>query len=164
MSSHFFGVIGVKHAPRFILFLASVTEAAALAAISRAGPKRWPVPLEHTKQHSKNRKYSRSKYHRLHFVNRRVALHERSSPRLQPVRRWSGCLLIGHEIRPWLSPSQTFLCPDFVEAMSLNHQPQLPPLHLMTNQKAWLVTYFNVHKIYIQAKKPVQVHFNDSLE
>lgn len=43
---HFFGVIGVKHAPCFILFLSGMTEAAALAAVSRAGPKRRPVPLE----------------------------------------------------------------------------------------------------------------------
>lgn len=35
--SHFFGVIGVEQAPGFILLLAGVTEAAALAAVSGTG-------------------------------------------------------------------------------------------------------------------------------
>ncbi len=63
------------------------------------------------------------------------ALHGRNSPRLQPARRRNGRLPIGREIRPWLSPSQTFLCPYFAEAMSLNHWPRFPP-HLMTNPQS----------------------------
>lgn len=51
--SHFLGIISMKHAPRFILFVASVTKATALATITRAGPERWPIPLEHMEQHSK---------------------------------------------------------------------------------------------------------------
>lgn len=63
------------------------------------------------------------------LTNRCVALHGRSSPRPQPVRRWSGSLPIGRESRPWLGPSQTFLCPGSVEATSRSHWPHLP-LHL----------------------------------
>lgn len=51
--SHFFGVVGVKHAPRLILLIAGVTEAAPLPAIARAGPKWRPVPLENRQQHSR---------------------------------------------------------------------------------------------------------------
>lgn len=69
MCSHFFGVIGMKHAPCFILFLTSVTKATALAAISWADPKRWPVPLEHTEQHSKTEATCGQQTIQVHFTD-----------------------------------------------------------------------------------------------
>lgn len=53
--SHFFGVIGVKHASSFILLVSGVAKATALAAVSWAGAERWPVPLERTGRHSQMR-------------------------------------------------------------------------------------------------------------
>lgn len=50
MCGHFFGVIGVEQAPGFILLLAGVTEAAALAAVSGTGSNGWPVSLEKMEQ------------------------------------------------------------------------------------------------------------------
>ena len=133
--SHFLGVIGVKHAPRCVLFLTSMTKATALAAISWAGPERWPVPLQ--QQNNTQYNTANAPFRRIPQTaskNERAALHGRSSPRLQPVRRWSGCLLIGRESPPWLSPSQTFLCLCSVEVTSRTHWPHLP-LHLLANQQ-----------------------------
>lgn len=50
VSGNFFAVIGVKHAPHFVLLFTSVTKATALAAVSGAGTKRWPVSLERNKK------------------------------------------------------------------------------------------------------------------
>jgi len=37
----------MQHASRFVLFLAGMAEAAALAAVCWAAPERGPVPLKH---------------------------------------------------------------------------------------------------------------------
>lgn len=50
MRGHFFGVVGVKHAPSFILFLAGMTEATALATVPGASSNRGPVSLEKMEQ------------------------------------------------------------------------------------------------------------------
>lgn len=50
MRGHFFGVVSVKHAPSFILFLAGMTKATALATVPGASSNRGPVSLEKTEQ------------------------------------------------------------------------------------------------------------------
>lgn len=50
MRGHFFGVVSVKHAPGFILFLAGMTEATALATVPGASSNRGPVSLEKMEQ------------------------------------------------------------------------------------------------------------------
>lgn len=128
--SHFFGVVSMKHASSFILFIAGMTEATALTSISWAGPKRWPVPLEHNNTGQTTLKNKRPHAASRHYIVKTSSdLHVRNSPHLQPVTRWSASPLIGHEIRLCLSPSQIFLCLYSEEATSLNHWPHLR-LHL----------------------------------
>lgn len=121
--SHFFGVVCVKHAPGFVFLLTGVAETAALAAVCRAGPKRRPVPLQHTQQRSKtNAAHSQQTA----SSNRCAALHKRNPRRRQPARRWSECPPTGHEAPPWLGSFPPVLCPDSVAATSLNCWPHLP--------------------------------------
>lgn len=65
MCSHFFGVIGVKHASSFILFISGMAKATALAAVSWAGAERWPVPLEYMGDTHTRLKDPSSKFYRL---------------------------------------------------------------------------------------------------
>lgn len=120
----------MKHAPGFVLFLAGVAKATALATVPGASSNGGPVSLEKDGAKRSCLQPNGPKFNKTRRLVRshKRPLRGRKSPLRQLGTKWNGTLPTGRGTPPCPSLSLAFLCLGFGAAMRQNHWPRPHPL------------------------------------